>query len=81
MNGGRSCASVMLDKPHQEWVVPLFRATTERKLDRTGASNMEKISAPSKANATVHAIGLKRRPSTACSVKIGRYAVMMMPIA
>ena len=42
---------------------------------------MEKINAPSKANATVQAIGLNNRPSTACKVKIGRYAVTMMPMA
>ena len=33
---------------------------------------MEKIKAPNKAKATVHAMGLKSRPSTACKVKIGR---------
>ena len=42
---------------------------------------MEKSKAPSKANATVQAIGLNSFPSTRCSVKIGRYAVMMMPMA
>src|SRR5271157_4011152 len=30
------------------------------------------------ANATVHAMGLNKRPSTLCSVKIGKYAVMIM---
>jgi len=39
---------------------------------------MEKIRAPSRANATVQAIGLNKRPSTACNVKIGKYAVMMI---
>ena len=42
---------------------------------------MEKVSAPRSAKATVHAMGRKRRPSTACKVKMGRYAVMMMAIA
>ena len=41
-------------------------------LESTGASSIENISAPSNANATVQAIGLKSRPSTRCSVKIGR---------
>ncbi len=53
----------------------------KNRLERTGASSMENISAPSSAKATVQAIGLKSRPSTCCKVKIGRYAVMMMPIA
>jgi hypothetical protein len=51
------------------------------RLASTGASTMEKISAPSSAKATVQAIGLNSRPSTLCSVKIGRYAVMMIPMA
>ena len=42
---------------------------------------MEKINAPSKANATVHAMGLNNRPSTACKVKMGKYAVTMIPMA
>ena len=42
---------------------------------------MEKITAPSSANATVQAIGRKSRPSTRCRVKIGRYAVMMIVMA
>ena len=58
-----------------------FAPLAKRKLDSTGARSREKISAPSSAKATVHAIGRNKRPSTACSVKIGRYAVMMMPIA
>ena len=44
----------------------------------TGPISIEKIRAPNSANATVQAIGLNKRPSTACRVKIGRYAVMMM---
>jgi len=44
----------------------------KRKLASTGASTMEKIREPSRAKATVQAIGLKRRPSTDCRVKIGR---------
>src|ERR1700734_2098564 len=48
----------------------------KRRLDRTGAMMMGKMSAPSRANATVQAMGRKRRPSTACRVKMGRYAVM-----
>ena len=52
-----------------------------RRLASTGAISMENSNAPSKANATVQAIGLNRRPSTRCSVNIGRYAVMMMAIA
>ncbi len=38
----------------------------------TDAMAIEKISAPSNANDTVQAIGLKRRPSTLCRVKMGR---------
>jgi len=38
---------------------------------------MAKSSAPIRAKVTVQAIGLKRRPSTACRVNMGRYAVMM----
>ncbi len=38
---------------------------------------MEKSNAPSNAKATVQAMGLKRRPSTRCRVKMGRYAVTM----
>ena len=38
----------------------------------TGATMMAKTSAPSSAKVTVHAMGLKRRPSTACRVKMGR---------
>ncbi len=54
-------------------VVPLARALREsRKLASTGAINIEKSSAPSSANATVQAMGLNSRPSTRCSVKIGR---------
>ena len=40
-------------------------------LERTGAMRMEKVSAPSRAKATVRAMGLNSRPSTRCSVKIG----------
>ena len=51
------------------------------KLIRTGATRMENTSAPKSAKATVQAIGRKIRPSTFSSVKIGRYAVMMMVMA
>ena len=44
----------------------------KRKLASTGASTMEKMRAPSRAKATVQAMGLKRRPSTDCKVKMGR---------
>jgi len=50
-------------------------------LASTGPRNIENSRAPAKAKATVHAMGLNKRPSTRCSVKIGRYAVMMMPMA
>ena len=40
-------------------------------LARTGATRIEKVSAPSRAKATVKAMGLNSRPSTRCSVKIG----------
>ena len=42
---------------------------------------MEKMMAPNRAKATVQAMGLNKRPSTRCSVKMGRYAVMMMATA
>src|SRR5262249_13055157 len=51
------------------------------RLAMTGAMVMENITAPSRANATVQAIGRNRRPSPCCSVKVGRYAVMMIVIA
>ena len=57
--------------------VPLAK----KKLERTGATRMENKSAPSSANATVQAMGLNNRPSTRCSVKMGRYAVIMMAMA
>ncbi len=41
-------------------------------LANTGTTRMEKVMAPSRANATVHAIGLNSLPSMRCSVKIGR---------
>src|SRR5215831_3795060 len=50
-------------------------------LARTGAMVIENTTAPSRANATVQAIGRNRRPSTCWSVKIGRYAVMIIIIA
>ena len=53
----------------------------KRKLANTGASSMEKTSAPSRAKATVQAMGWNRRPSTRCKVNIGVYAVMMMMMA
>ena len=53
-------------------VLPFFAPLRNRKLASTGATSIENISAPSSANATVHAIGLNSRPSTLCSVKIGR---------
>src|ERR1035441_2700102 len=58
-----------------------FVPVGKKKLASTGATTMEKINAPHRAKATVHAIGLKSRPSTACSVKIGRYAVMIIETA
>ena len=48
------------------------------RLASTGPTSIENIKPPSSANATVQAIGLNSRPSTACSVKIGMYATMMM---
>src|SRR5262249_15642137 len=50
----------------------------KRKLERAGAMSIENMSDPSSAKDTVQAIGLNRRPSTRCKVKIGIYAVMMM---
>src|ERR1035438_4175012 len=44
-------------------------------LAKTGAIKIEKVSAPSRAKATVKAMGLNNRPSTRCSVKIGMYEV------
>ena len=44
----------------------------KRKLAITGATRMAKSSAPIRAKVTVQAMGLKRRPSTACRVKMGR---------
>ena len=44
----------------------------KNKLASTGATSIENSSAPSRANATVQAMGLNSRPSTRCSVKIGR---------
>ena len=38
----------------------------------TGPISIEKMRAPSRANATVQAIGLNKRPSTRCKVKIGK---------
>ena len=46
-----------------------------------GTSSIENIKAPSSAKATVQAMGLQRRPSTRWRVKMGRYAVIMMPMA
>ena len=51
------------------------------RLASAGAMVIENRMAPRRANATVQAIGLKRRPSTRCNVKMGRYAVMMIAIA
>ena len=51
------------------------------KLASTGAIRIENIRAPSSANATVHAMGWNSLPSTRSSVKIGKYAVIMMAIA
>ena len=45
------------------------------RLVSAGARSMEKTSAPRRANATALAIGLNRRPSTLCRVKVGRYAL------
>ena len=41
-------------------------------LPSTGAMRMEKVRAPSRAKATVQAIGLNSRPSIRSSVKMGR---------
>jgi hypothetical protein len=62
-------------------VLPLFAPLLKSMLAMTGATMMAKMSAPSRAKVTVQAMGLKSRPSTACSVKMGRYEVMMMPRA
>ena len=53
----------------------------KKMLASTGAMTMANTNAPIRAKVTVQAIGLKSRPSTACSVKIGRYEVIMMPRA
>ena len=44
----------------------------KKKLESTGATSIENISAPNRANVTVQAMGLNNRPSTRCSVKMGR---------
>jgi len=49
----------------------------KKKLGEHGSEQKEKMRPPSRAKLTIQAMGLKRRPSTACRVKMGRYAVMM----
>jgi hypothetical protein len=44
----------------------------KKKLASTGAISMEKTRPPISAKVTIQAMGLKRRPSTACRVKMGR---------
>ena len=53
----------------------------KKMLASAGAISSEKMMAPSRANATVQAMGLNNRPSTRCNVKMGRYAVIMMATA
>ena len=48
-----------------------FAPRRKKKLASTGDTTIENSSAPNNANATVQAIGLNRRPSTRCSVKMG----------
>ena len=65
--------AVALGHPGHHRIVPFAaRACRRQKLESTGAISIEKISAPSSAKATVQAMGLNSRPSTRCSVKIGR---------
>ena len=75
-----ACSIVPGEEGHDR-VLPLLSALRKSKLARAGAISIEKINAPSRAKATVHAIGLNSRPSTRCRVKMGRYAVMMMAMA
>ena len=49
-----------------------FNPPRKKMLANTGTMKMENVIAPSSANATVHAMGRKSRPSMRCSVKIGR---------
>ena len=49
-----------------------FAPLAKAKLASTGAMSMEKSSAPSRAKATVQAMGWNSRPSTRCRVKMGR---------
>ncbi len=49
-----------------------FAPLAKAKLASTGATNMEKSSAPSSAKTTVHAMGWNRLPSTRCRVKMGK---------
>ena len=65
-------------------VFPLGGSLTEdRKLSegREATQHGEEQRDPSRAKATVQAMGLNRRPSTDCKVKMGRYATMMMVMA
>ncbi len=64
--------AIVADEPLHDGVLPFLGAVAERKLATTGATRMAKTSAPIRAKLTVHAIGLKSRPSTACKVKMGR---------
>ncbi len=58
--------------PGHHRVVPFARALREEEAREHGRNKDRKQQAPNSANATVHAMGLNKRPSTRCSVKIGR---------
>ena len=44
----------------------------KKRLASAGAISIEKTMAPNRAKATVQAMGLNKRPSTRCNVKMGR---------
>ena len=72
-------ADVAAVQPLENRISPFLDSSAEEEAAEDRRDEAErKISAPSRAKATVHAMGLNRRPSTRCRVKIGRYETMMM---
>ena len=82
MNRQMQRPAVSFGQPANHRVVPFFRSLRiEEARPAPGRSASSRSARPDSANATVQAMGLNNRPSTRCSVKIGRYAVTMMAIA
>ena len=63
--------AIVIDQEGHDRVVPFLYAFAEGDAGDTGAMSIEKIRAPSRAKATVQAMGLNKRPSTRCKVKMG----------